>query len=460
MSLFTTKLLDYGDLIAKKILLHISYLAHFIMQIEKEFARTVQHENKTLPVETVAIRFDGLSIILVINPDYWNSLDTNRRRIACIMHHIVHIIYKHPLYFQPHYHDKQIYDIAADIVVNQAIGQHNANSISDCDAILEDTATLEQFKMLGLRPKESTEYYYKELEKVMQSMQNKEQNNQPLNDGEKALKDMMQKMQGDSDSDSDGENKSDGTGDSDSNGEGSDGNKPSNKSGKPGNKSMWLKPGNEQMQELLESSIDDRIVDTDNRSRGTKPGYFTDLVEIIAKSREPVFDWRQVLKKFTNNSNMTFIKTTMKRESKRFGVNPGLKLKRRNKIFVALDTSGSVNYSDMEEFFGEMNNIWRTNPDILVAECDAALGNVYTYNGHPPAELSGRGGTDFQPPMDYILEGNYAPDCIIYFTDGYCCPPARYPSKPILWIVCSNGADINRMDKFPGTVIKMAPTTK
>ena len=131
------------------------------------------------------------------------------------MHHVVHIIYKHPLYFQPHYHNKQIYDIAAEIVVNQAIGQHNANSISDCDAILEDTATLEQFKMLGLRAKESTEYYYKELEKVMQSMQNKEQNNQPLNDGEKALKNMMQKMQGDSDSDSDGENKSDGTGDGD-----------------------------------------------------------------------------------------------------------------------------------------------------------------------------------------------------------------------------------------------------
>jgi len=69
--------------------------------------------------------------------------------------------------------------------------------------------------------------------------------------------------------------------------------------------------------------------------------------------------------------------------------------------------------------------------------------------------VTGRGGTDFNEPIDYANK-EYHPDCLIYFTDGYASNPKNKCNCPILWILCKNGSiDIDKMEDFQGIKLKM-----
>jgi predicted metal-dependent peptidase len=394
-----------AELIAWQIPLKQPYMSHILLGIEREITRAVKD---------IGIKFSGLSITFQFNPDYYDALPSYDQQMAFIVHNVVHLIYKHPLRLNSTF-DKQLFDIACDLVVNQVIPEH----------YLEETAKLDMFKDFKLKPNETLDYYYYKLLQENQQMQQQMQQNPDdpqLNDSQQNLSDMLDKSDG------------------------------------PGNHEWVEVPEGEAG--LISENIDDRLMDTHERmqrSQGHTPGYFTDIINMIIESRKPVVDWRKELLKFINNSSLTKIKNTVKRVSKRFGTNPGIKIQRLKRILVAVDTSGSVSLDDLAEFFAEIDHIWRANADIHIIECDAAISRLpYKYEGHPPTEISGRGGTSFQPVMDYILDGHFTPDCVIYFTDGECSAPTEYPDpRKIVWIICTTGS--NNFDQLPGTVIKMMP---
>ena len=53
-------------------------------------------------------------------------------------------------------------------------------------------------------------------------------------------------------------------------------------------------------------------------------------------------------------------------------------------------------------------------------------------------KIHGRGGTDFQPVIDYYNENQRKFSCLMYFTDGEAYAPDNAKGS-ILWVLSSNG---------------------
>ena len=50
------------------------------------------------------------------------------------------------------------------------------------------------------------------------------------------------------------------------------------------------------------------------------------------------------------------------------------------------------------------NHIHKSGVNVWVADCDASVSNVYEYKGKTPEFITGRGGTDFDPAIEYYNE--------------------------------------------------------
>jgi predicted metal-dependent peptidase len=190
-----------------------------------------------------------------------------------------------------------------------------------------------------------------------------------------------------------------------------------------------------------------------SKGRGLIPSEMKDYIDSLFEIVEPVLDWKAYLRRFSNTSNKIITKKTRRKLNKRYSDNPALKIKLKKSTLVAIDTSGSVSNSELAEFFNEIYHIYKTGTKVTVVECDANIQRVYEYKGNlEDLSVQGRGGTDFEPVMKYLVEHKNEFDNLIYLTDGECSSPATKPLKPILW-VHSSKSKIN--EELPGTKIKI-----
>lgn len=144
----------------------------------------------------------------------------------------------------------------------------------------------------------------------------------------------------------------------------------------------------------------------------------------------------------------------MKRVSKRFGTRPGTKIKRFQKLAVAIDTSGSINIDDFNDFFGEIHSMWRFGAEIDILECDAEIQKKYSYRGRIPEFIHGGGGTSFDPVFEHIKSNRFERyDGCIYLTDGYAPEPTIKPPCKVFWCITKDG-EIGPHLKF-GRAVKM-----
>jgi len=175
-------------------------------------------------------------------------------------------------------------------------------------------------------------------------------------------------------------------------------------------------------------------------SYGNLPAGLAEKLALILEHMKPRFNWRRLLRLFATSSNSTYIKNTIRRPSKRYGTVPGLKIKRRNRLLLAIDTSGSIQQDELVDFFAEIYFIWRQGAEIRIVECDTIIHKTYDYKGITPDVVHGRGGTSFEAPFIYANE-TYLPDALIYFTDGFASTLKTPPKYPVLWIISSEGLD-------------------
>jgi predicted metal-dependent peptidase len=111
-------------------------------------------------------------------------------------------------------------------------------------------------------------------------------------------------------------------------------------------------------------------------------------------------------------------------------------------VVLCYDTSGSVPDEDLTRFHRVGGDIIRRlRPQKLtVMQVDASLKEEFIieveHDRDWPTEIksSGRGGTSFKPPFDYLQKKNIVPSCLVYLTDMYGDFPDRPPIYPTLWI--------------------------
>jgi len=91
-------------------------------------------------------------------------------------------------------------------------------------------------------------------------------------------------------------------------------------------------------------------------------------------------------------STKVFTKKIRRKENRRYDENPGLKIKMKQHMLLAIDTSGSVSDSELKEFMGEIHHIYKTGVDITMIQCDTSIRSIEPYKGNNEIKVQGRGG--------------------------------------------------------------------
>jgi predicted metal-dependent peptidase len=363
-------------------------------------------------IQTACVCKENINTALMVNPDFWSKQDENTK-VAILKHELLHIAFHH-LSQLDSYGDKELLNVAADLEINQYIEDHWKGKTWNGLEIHK-----EPFKKLNLPIKAGTRVYYDLLQKEAQ--------NNPNGDIGKLLDALKDAAAG-------GFGKSvkvtlgDGT-----------------EMDLPCTHEFWkqFEGMDEAEKKLIQKQIDHQlkeITQQTQRSRGTVPSELEQYIKGLFEEKEAVIDWRAYLRRFNGLSQKIYTKKTRRKLNKRFFGNPALKIKQRKNTLVAVDTSGSVSDADLLEFFNEIHHIYKTGTDIDIVDCDAQIQRVYKYKGkREELSVKGRGGTDFEPVMEFLKENAGKYQNCIYLTDGECSAPTTKPARPLLWVFCATG---------------------
>ncbi len=375
---------------SKTLILEEPFYGLFLVGLNKTF-------RKDIP--TAGVSKHGIGVQLAVNPDFFDNLSLEHR-VGLVKHEILHISFGH-LIMRDMYSDKKLFNIAADLEINQYI---------DSSYLPEGGITMDSFPELKLPAKAGTKVYYDLLSEA------KDDGTSP------SLDSMLNDTEGDSPYDA---------------------------------HPTWdeFDELSEADKKLIEKQVEHQlkeVAEQTEKRQGSIPG---ELGEIISRLRhvEPAkFDWKAYLRRFVGNSSVVYTKKLRRKYNKRYIANPGLKIKFKNHILVGVDTSGSVSSSELVEFMNEINHMHKTGHKITVAQCDTRLNSVEDFNPKKDWNIKGRGGTSFQPVVDHYNEyGRYT--ALIYLTDGEAYNPDNCP-KNTLWVLSSR-SQMN--DDLPGKVIKL-----
>jgi predicted metal-dependent peptidase len=150
-------------------------------------------------------------------------------------------------------------------------------------------------------------------------------------------------------------------------------------------------------------------------------------------------------------STKVFTKKIRRKENRRFSDNPGLKIKMKQHMLLAIDTSGSVSNEELTEFMNEIHHIYKAGVDITMVQCDTSIRSIEQYKGKHEMNVTGRGGTEFDPVLDYYNANQKKYTSLVYFTDGECYTSVK-PKGRVLWVL-SERSHMN--EDLPGQVIKL-----
>jgi len=376
----------------KSLMLSEPFYGYFLIGLNKKI-------NNNIP--TAGVSKKGINIELSVNAEFFTKLP-DKHQIGLLKHELLHISFGH-LILRDSYSDHKLFNIAADLEINQYI---------DKDYLPEGGISMEMFVDLELDERAGTDYYYKKLE-------------QACEDGNcSALESILKQMDGNSIYDH----------------------------------PTWkeFEELSEADQKLVQKQIDHQLKETSEQTTkrcGNIPGELSEILSRLMNVEPPSFNWKQYLRRFVGNSSISYTKKLRRKYNKRYAANPGLKIKFKNHILVGVDTSGSVSSEELKEFMNELGHMHKTGHQITVAQCDTQIGSIEVFNPKKDWDITGRGGTDFQPVIDHYNEKKGTYTALIYLTDGEAYTPTDCP-KNALWVhSSSNYCEINK--DLPGQSIQI-----
>ena len=127
---------------------------------------------------------------------------------------------------------------------------------------------------------------------------------------------------------------------------------------------------------------------------------------------------------------------------------PQLRNKRISKIYLAIDTSGSMSKLTLEQGIAELSKIQKqAGCDIELIVCDHEITAVHKFSIHNPiswktVDLPGHRMTNFRPVFEYIKKQNEEVVLLVFFTDTMGAFPDTKPNYPVLWVSNYSGAKV------------------
>ena len=376
----------------KRLLIENPFYGLFLLGLSKVINRSV---------ETACVRKRGINCELVINPDYWETQD-DTQQLNLLCHEVYHIVFQH-MFLWDSFPNKDILGLATDCEVNSYLRNLDNSWVVP--------------SIWNLPKKQGTKFYYEEILKQDPPQQQQQHSN------------------------------GGGSGDSQD-----------NKDGMPQTKddhTQWGKDFQEcsdAEKQLIQNQINQQIktaAEQTIKMRGTIPAEMKEIVDELFKPKPRIFDWKSYFRRMLGSIYDINIKKTRRKESIRFPDSAGIKHKKKVSILVAVDTSGSVNDDELRDFFSEITYIYKTGARITILECDAKITANYEYTGKWTGKIHGRGGTDFQPVIDYYRKNMKDYAALVYFTDGECSIPDNVP-RDTIWVITSEG---DHTKTYPGRTL-------
>lgn len=168
------------------------------------------------------------------------------------------------------------------------------------------------------------------------------------------------------------------------------------------------------------------------------------LVGQIIASTKVKIDYRKVMQSFRAEVLSSKRHLTRMRPNRRSGFeNFGSVYSLTSRLLVAVDVSGSTTDEMVSNFFGIINKFFKYGiEEIDVIQFDAEIkGEPMTLKKAKRGSIgiTGRGGTCFQPVIDYCSQKKHYYQGLIILTDGYASEPTlpNFFSPPVLWVLPS-----------------------
>jgi len=402
----STRILDELARTGIDLLLREPFYAHVFGSLNKEVVGAGH------PVETLAVGQGHQALTLYVNAGFWDTVLTDPlQRYGVVKHELLHLVFRH-LFVREPFFDPMLLNVAFDLVVNQYVER---------ERLPDDSIFLESFPNLALKPGQTWYYYYKQLEELRQGK------------GGDASGSPDQELLNNIHSDSHGLERH----------------------------QPWreIRSRSELERDATEMHLESLMQTAHQRTSahawGAMPGDVRELLEKQLLRPAALLNWRLVLRLFAESAAKTRLKNTIKRPSKRFGTVPGLRIRHRQRLLVAIDTSGSIGQDDFTQFFNEIFHLWRAGAQVDVLESDTKVYRQFSYRGTTPELVTGRGGTDFNDALEQANRQH--PDGLIFFTDGYADKPRVRPRMPVLWVITRRGLEPKQAawGGLPGRKVRM-----
>ena len=350
---------------------------------------------------------DGRKIFF--NEEFLNSLSSPQQN-ALMLHEVLHMALLHVTRRQSR--DPYIWNIAADIVVNDLIERNTSFSLP------EGAITDNRFQ------DKSVEYIYEAL------LKSKKKYNLVISD-------ILQPSNSNSD---------------ESNNDSKDVMEPLSQEETDEIESFW-----KDKMEILKNSSEHQL----SSGKSSLPAGIEQEISTIL---EPEVDWRHALWKYVGKTPADF--DDLDRRFIYKGLYLESLLTEAVEVSVCIDTSGSVSDELLRQFAGELKGILRSYPNVKCSLffADTNLAGPYEIDRiEQMPKAVGRGGTSFVPFFDYLKKNGEENNLLgnnklsIYFTDGYGDFPKQEPNNPTMWLVCKDGLESNG---FPfGEVVRISTET-
>ncbi|MCR5607424.1 MAG: VWA-like domain-containing protein [Treponema sp.] len=195
---------------------------------------------------------------------------------------------------------------------------------------------------------------------------------------------------------------------------------------------------------------------------GSIPG---NLQQVIEASLIIKMDYRKMLNMFRASILSSKRKLTRTKPNRRYDFAfMGSRYDFSTKLLVAVDVSGSITDASLKNFFSIINRFFKygiESLDVIQFDTEIKGEPMPLKKAKKLVQIIGRGGTSFQPVVEYF-EKNPSYDGLIIFTDGYAQPPVPKRSfNRILWVF-TNERDCNEarsmVEKLKGSKLTYIPS--
>lgn len=381
--------------ISKELMLKEPYYGFFLIMLNKVW-------RKDLP--TAGVSKHNINYQLAINEEFWTGLSDDHK-MGLLKHELLHIAFGHLVSFSS-FSNKKLANVAMDMEINQYI---EASWLPEGGINIDDYTDIQLDRKAGCR------YYYDQLLRLQDE---KDKNGST---GDQNMDNLLDNIA----------------------------------SGDIPDHSTWeeFEDMSEAEKKLIEKQVQKILQDAKEQTikkRGNVPGEIEGLI-VLDEVTKAKFDWKGYLRRFTGTSTKIFTKKIRRKENYRYEDNPGLKIKMRQHMLLAIDTSGSVSNDELTEFMNEIHHIHKAGVDITIVQCDTSIRSIEPYKGKNDLKVHGRGGTEFDPVLDYYNANLKKYTSLVYFTDGECYTSVK-PRNRVLWVL-SERSEMN--EDLPGQVIKL-----